>query len=500
MAATPRSLRVELIASLAVVLMMAVASLSFTSEWLGQRRHEQRELARFELHARTMAASASESFARPERVDRERLRQLLQGSTRAQLGVRTAEAYLVDERGAQQVDTAGAGGLELAPPTREPAQKPMAAGPHGMWVIDEPIAVFGRGAADVVPILRLVVQPLPYSDGPYPWHETLIVATGVGVVLLVLGGLLLESKVLGPLRTIEAATARVGEGELDVRVPEDGPQEFAALARSFNAMTTALREQTERIDRQYRALQSAEKMATVGRLAAGVAHEVGNPLAAVGGYLEFVLDPRADEPLGEHTRDVLTRVQTQTVRMQRIIRQLLDYSQPYSGEMIDVDLFRQASDLVTLVAADPRAKGVQLDVVGEPGTMGRADPGFLQQVLLNLVVNGAVAAREGGESTPCVQIRVGRDASVAWLEVQDNGAGVPDEIRGELFEPFVSMRPAGEGTGLGLANSHGLVERMNGKLCCLHDGAREHLADSGRMGAVFRLELPADAATTAVES
>ncbi|TPV95854.1 MAG: HAMP domain-containing histidine kinase [Myxococcales bacterium FL481] len=489
-----RSLRVELLATLAIVLMMAVASLSFASEWLGQRRHERRELGRFQLHARSVAAVAGDLFTRPDRVDRDRLRDLLLPVTGSQLGVRAAEVFLVGPGGSRRL--VGLGSELDDPPTLSTERGPSSVrpGPHGTWIIDEPIAVFARQPTSEAPVLRLVVEPLPYSDGPFPWHETLIVASGVGAILLVLGGFLLESKVLRPLRTIERATAKVRAGDREVRVPASGPTEFATLATSFNAMTAALRDQADRLEHQHQALQRAEKMATVGRLAAGVAHEFGNPLAAVSGYLDIVLDPRADEAVGEHTRELLTRVQTQFGRMQRIIRQLLDYSQPGAGEIVEVEVVQSVRQIASLVAADPRAKGVAIDVVGEGPLLARADPGFLQQVLLNLVVNGCLAARDGGESTPRVQIRAGGDPARVWIEVQDNGPGVLGSLRDELFEPFVSTRLAGEGTGLGLANSLELATRMHGKLSCLADSQYQPLVAARRPGAVFRLELPANSA------
>src|SRR5690606_24329222 len=137
---------------------------------------------------------------------------------------------------------------------------------------------------------------------------------GVGVVLVLLGGVLLEAQVLRPLRVVQQAADAVAGGRLDAEVPTEGPAELAALADAFNRMTASLRRQIDENVAQRESLVRAEQLASVGRLSAGVAHEVGNPLAAILGYVELLLDPRTEPALGPEPRALLERCRTQLER------------------------------------------------------------------------------------------------------------------------------------------------------------------------------------------
>jgi signal transduction histidine kinase len=284
------------------------------------------------------------------------------------------------------------------------------------------------------------------------------------------------------MRALEAAVARVGAGERDVTAPTDGPAELGSLAHAFNDMLASLREQQDALEAQRARLQRSERLAAIGRLAAGVAHEVGNPLAAIVGYTELLLD---EPELGDEPRDLLERVQAQTQRIQGIVAQLLDYSRPATGRSVAFSAVDRAQEVVALVRADPRCEGVTLEVAGDPDVEVLADPALVEQILLNLVLNGARAAREHDgrdeDEAPRVVVRVRELDDAVAIDVRDNGAGVPEEVRPRLFEPFFTTRGAGEGSGLGLAISLGLAEGMDGGL---------ELLETAAEGAVFRLRLP----------
>jgi two-component system, NtrC family, sensor kinase len=475
---TGLSLRVELIAMLAVVLVMAVVSLSFTAEWLGQRRHDQHEIERLRSHARGLAVLAAPSFSGGD-VQREALDELLRDSA-AQLGV----SYEVHRRRSdgelESLASIGTqAGFEALPTPRievgarvDDSLLPR----FNLLIIDEPLPT--RDGQRV--LLRMIAEHSPWARN-HDWRETTIVAVGVGTILLLLGGLTLEVQVLRPMRALGRAVGEVAAGELDVAAPTEGPAEFAQLGAAFNEMTASLREQRAALEAQAERLQRSERLATVGRLAAGVAHEVGNPLAAIVGYTELVLDEPA---LPEQARDLLERVQAQTQRIQAIVAQLLDFSRPAKLELQRFAPVARVQEVLALLRADPRCAGVTLEVAGDPELELTADPHLLEQILINLVHNGARAAREGasptGGDSPTVRISVRRIDEQLLIDVRDNGPGVPEQVRPHLFEPFFTTRSAGEGTGLGLAISQGLAESM--------DGSLEYVGDEG--GAVFRLRLP----------
>ncbi|NVB38498.1 HAMP domain-containing protein [Pseudenhygromyxa sp. WMMC2535] len=512
MAERRSSLRLELIATLAIVLVMAVISLSLTAEWLGQRRHDEQEVERLRSYARQLAILSGGSF-RGGDFERDGLEDLLADA--AGLQGTSIEIHRMRSDGSfERVAAVGVhAGFEDLP---APAPQLRAAVDDSLldrWnlvIVDEPVPTFDSSQKV---LLRLIAEHSPWTRG-HDWRETLIVAGGVGLLLLLIGGGLLELQVLRPMRALGQAVADFGEGRGRAQAPLDGPAELRELAERFNQMVASLREQQDALEAQRGRLERSERLAAVGRVAAGVAHEVGNPLAAIVGYTELLLgEPGLDAP----ARDLLQRVGTQTQRIQGIVAQLLDYSKPAPAKLEVVAVVARVQEVIALLRADPRCAGVEFEVAGDPELCVRADPGLIEQILINLVLNAARAALEasrGGEGQggaqgegPRVEVRV-RSAEVAEasmiaerrrpaselevggarggaemiaVEVQDNGPGVPEAVRERLFEPFFTTRAAGEGTGLGLAISQGLAERMEGSLSYV---------PSKPPGARFRLELP----------
>ncbi|MCA9682665.1 MAG: HAMP domain-containing protein [Myxococcales bacterium] len=473
------SLRLELIAMLAIVLVMAVVSLSFAAEWLGQRRHDQQEVERLQGYARQLAVLAAANF-RGGDFERDGLEELLASSAGLQ-GVSFEVHRLRTDGALEQIAAVGihAGFAELPEPDPElrAAVDEDLLERWNLLIIDEPIPTLDQQRV----LLRMIAEHSPWTRS-HDWRETLIVAGGVGLLLLVLGGALLELQVLRPTRALGKAVAELGAGRLDVRAPTDGPAELRELAERFNAMTASLREQQQTLETQTQRLQRSERLAAIGRLAAGVAHEVGNPLAAIVGYTDLLLD---DPAQSEDNKDLLRRVAAQTQRIQGIVGQLLDYAKPAQQQRIRFAPLSRAQEVLALLRADPRCVGVELELIGDPTVEVDADPALVEQILINLVLNGAQAARESTEA-PKVAVRVRSEASGAVaIEVDDNGPGVSEAVRERLFEPFFTTRAAGQGTGLGLAISQGLAERMEAGL--------EYVPTGDRPGARFRLRFKATA-------
>jgi signal transduction histidine kinase len=286
----------------------------------------------------------------------------------------------------------------------------------------------------------------------------------LGAPLLAIAvGLWVGRSVALPVSRLREGAARLASGDLDARIEIDTPDEFGALARQFNAMTAALK------DKQ-RALVETEKLAGIGRLAAGVAHEINNPLGVILGYTRLMkkAEGAAAEELGI--------VEQETLRCQEIVEGLLDLSRPMNTPAQHVDLRQLCDDVVFRLSESKQLSSVDVRVEGHASVRGQ--PQKLRQVVFNLIKNAVEAAAPGGR----VQVHVGAGQAGVEVAVADTGPGIRESARGKLFEPFFTTKPSG--TGLGLAVSRAIARAHGGDI--LADGA-----PSG--GALFTLRLPPQA-------
>jgi signal transduction histidine kinase len=300
----------------------------------------------------------------------------------------------------------------------------------------------------------------------------LLAVTLIDVGLVLLFGALFIRRVVGPLEALAQAARRVGEGQLDgppLPVTTRG-DEMARLTDGFNQMTRSLREQRETLREQRETLVQQEKLATVGRLAAGVAHEVGNPLAAVLGYAELLIPTARAED-----KEMLERIRKETERIRGIVAGLLDYSRPVTGAVEPVRLRGTVEAAATLLKPQARFRDVVVQNCVDETLTASANDSRLLQVLINLFLNAADAM--GARGTITVEGRL--DGERVELSVSDEGPGIAPENRGKIFDPFFTTKDPGQGTGLGLAVSRSIVEAYGGEL---------RLAESER-GARFVLTL-----------
>jgi signal transduction histidine kinase len=312
------------------------------------------------------------------------------------------------------------------------------------------------------------------------------------LVFTAFGAFLLRRRIVLPLQRLSAAAREIAGGALATRAPIAGGREAADVGRSFNEMTDALEGRTRALEKAVVELRSAnrdlrraragldraERLAAVGRLAAGVAHEVGNPIGAI---LAFVHLAARDSGISDTSRDHLERAGREGQRVRAILRQLLDFSRPPRPVPAMLDLATLAEETVALVSAQQRYDGIRFDVrrEGEQQPV-LADSSAVMQILLNLVLNAADAV--AGAAEPQVMLRVrpavlqvrAADAPGAAPErrtpdgvecvVADNGCGIPEADRERVFDPFFTSKPPGEGTGLGLASAVRLAEELDGQL------------------------------------
>lgn len=302
------------------------------------------------------------------------------------------------------------------------------------------------------------------------------------VLITILGYALLTFLVMRPLNALDVGTQRAASGDFTRPLSHGPHNEFGTLYANFNTMLRqleagreALRAQLHELSQMNTQLQHtqdslirSEKLASVGRLAAGVAHEIGNPLAAVSGFTELLLDAVHDapgEPLDlEELAHMLSTVQTQTERIQLIIKELVDFSRDDSQlPLTSVDLHATIAEAIHLTKASKRAQHVQIQVLDSSAPVRvHAVASQVTQVLLNLIFNAADAMVDTPDAHLTLHARV-QDHDVT-LSIEDNGPGFEQRALQHAFDPFFTTKDPGKGTGLGMAMSLRLIQRFGGDM------------------------------------
>jgi signal transduction histidine kinase len=294
-----------------------------------------------------------------------------------------------------------------------------------------------------------------------------ILALGLGVVFIG-----------RPISKLATKARRVGTGDLSEPLRLNQRDELGELANEINVMCERLSDEQEARARATEQLRHADRLTTVGKLASGLAHELGTPLNVVSGRAKLIADREVD---GEDAIDSARIVAEQADRMTALIRQLLDFARPRALKPAPLNVTTLAARVCQLVQTIARKANVKL-VPPEPDPVLRleADDGQLTQVLTNLVVNAIQAIDHTGEDPPPIGDRgtveivartvdqvpppyVGGSAQT-WMaiEVRDTGAGMDDATRERIFEPFFTTKQVGDGTGLGLSVSWGMVREHGG--------------------------------------
>jgi two-component system NtrC family sensor kinase len=288
-----------------------------------------------------------------------------------------------------------------------------------------------------------------------------------------------------PLRLLVTKVRRIGEGDLSAPLVLRHKDEMGVLAHELNAMCDQLGEARHRLveeaDARVRAveqLRHADRLGTLGRLAAGVAHELGTPLNVVSAQAKMIV---TGESAGEEVRQDAQVILDQSERMTHIIRQLLDFTRQRRSDRREEDVRAVVGAALDVLVPLAGRAGVKCVLETGPQALAAVDPVQIQQVVTNLIVNAVQSQPRGGE----VRVRVeqshapGRDVCI---RVEDRGEGMAPEVLERVFEPFFTTKDVGLGSGLGLSVAHGIVEE--------HGGRIEAHSTLGA-GSVFLVYLPA---------
>jgi hypothetical protein len=321
----------------------------------------------------------------------------------------------------------------------------------------------------------LAALPLDIALAPLARvRNTALAGAALFVILIVLTGLPAAATVVTPLRALAAAARQFGERGRYEPLPQPSSDEVGELVQSFNRMAADLERTREEIGRLHaQDLERAQQLASVGELASGIAHEIRNPLTGVLGALELALRKLPPE---DPTGPLLHEAQIQLKRIEATTTQLLRYARPPELRTVVVDANLLVDRALRLVEPQAKARGVQ--VGGEPAERPvpvNVDPELMVQVLVNLVLNAIDASPDGG----ALAVRVSRHQSEVLIGVEDQGPGVPPELRASIFRPFFTTKHMG--TGLGLPISLQIVRRHGGSL---------RVEDRPAGGAAFVVTLP----------
>jgi signal transduction histidine kinase len=305
------------------------------------------------------------------------------------------------------------------------------------------------------------------------------------------------TRVVGrPIQRLVDKARRIGAGDFSDPLALPPRDEISQLAGEIDAMAAALEAGARDLAAQSAAriaaleqLHHADRLSTVGKLASGLAHELGTPLNVVSGRARMIADGEVEA--GEPTAAAARIIVDQTERMTRIVRQLLDFARRRAGDKRDTDLALLARQVVALLEPLAAQSGVSLRFEApEQGVRARVDPHQLHQAITNLVMNAIQAGKRGGKVSVRLAQRVLHcedshpDAREVLIEVRDDGSGIAPGDLPLIFDPFFTRRSVGEGTGLGLSVAQSIVAE--------HGGRIEVESEPGR-GSVFQIRLAAAA-------
>lgn len=303
----------------------------------------------------------------------------------------------------------------------------------------------------------------------------MVAASGAALMCFVLLWVLLVL-IERPLSDLKHTIERVRNGDLEARVEfAKRDDDVGQLGRQFNEMVQQLNENRKEIGRLHQSeMARAEHLATLGELAAGLAHEIRNPLAGIAGVVDVM---SKDLPAHSSSRAVVADVQEEIRHIQQILNDLLAYARPRVPELRRADLNTTVEQAVLLARQQTRGKPIEILFAPEENLPQVAhDAAQLQQVLLNLLLNGIQAIPESGN----VEVTLHRKGDDVLIRVADTGSGIPPDALSKIFKPFFTTR--NEGTGLGLPLAKGIIEAHHGHI---------EVSSTPGHGTVFEVWLPA---------
>jgi signal transduction histidine kinase len=338
------------------------------------------------------------------------------------------------------------------------------------------------------------------------------------IVLIIFGSFLLSRVLVKPIKDLVRLTQKISEGDFSQKIEETSKNEIGQLIVSFNRMIERLKEKQESLENYLESLESAnkklkqaqeelirtEKLASIGRFAAGVAHEVGNPLGAILGYTSILQKEGMDR---EESKDYLNRIEKEIERINRIVHELLDFARPSKFEIKDLEINKVIESTLSLLSYQKNFKNIETQLDIQPDLpMIKGDESQLSQVIINIILNAVDAMPNGGTLTIQTRTHMVENLDVdrfqgiyprrrksdpmesdyshmrkpdplsvllkkfsegdrlVKIRISDTGVGIKKEDLENIFDPFFTTKAPDKGTGLGLSISLRIVESLRGEM------------------------------------
>jgi two-component system NtrC family sensor kinase len=310
-------------------------------------------------------------------------------------------------------------------------------------------------------------------------HKTILRSIILGILMALLGFIMLwvlGVKFVGrPLNQLVETTRKIGKGDFSARVVVPGRDELSSLANAMNQMCErlaasqeAVRKETEARIAALEQLRHTERLATLGRLSSGIAHELGTPLNVVSGRAKLIINENLK---GEEISECSRIIKEQAERMTKLIRQLLDFARRRAPQKSRVDLKNLSCQVIEMLKPTAEKQSVMLELLKNGDIpLVSIDPFQIQQVLINLMMNGIQAMPDGGHleigfhmKSSCLPTQSScQEQNYVTIYIKDEGHGISEDNIHHLFEPFFTTKKVGEGTGLGLSIAYGIIQEHGG--------------------------------------
>ncbi len=349
----------------------------------------------------------------------------------------------------------------------------------------------------IIGMLYVGILEAKYRDMKLYTMWVFLGITTIGMIVAFFISFRMGHTIIERIRILKQATEAIGTGDLDYQLPCKKSSDFGVLDEAFNDMVRSLKDRDDRLKRTLQQVTQTERLISLGQIAAGVAHEMNNPLGGILLYSNLVLE---ELPEDSPARENMKKIAYQTNRCKEIVQNLLDFARTPSGEMTPLDINEVLVTSLSLVKDQSMFHSIEIETKfaeGLPKVNG--DQSRLEQVFLNLFINASDSMAEGGkltvatklisrfpsdvsESTEMEKICLLASPNTVKITIADTGKGIDKAYLAHIFEPFFTTKDPGQGTGLGLSIAYGIVRK--------HDGFVDVESEVGH-GTTFSIFLPA---------